>query len=367
MAAAALASCGSNARIEGTLSDAPSSEVIVKLLNVNHYDVLDTVKTDAKGRYEYKLPVESGQPEFIYLFYKNTRIASMLLQKGDKVNVVSDTLGTYSVTGSDETLKLMDVEKDEAEFNNRFFSASARLADLNQSSQAALDLKKEITAQYIDYYRSRVKYVLQNSHSLTCIPVLYQTVGDAIPVFSQSTDAIHFRNISDSLKAVYPDSKYVKALAQEADRRMKLLNLDAQIKNAGTSGFPDMELPDVNGKKVKLSSLDTKMVMIYFWNSADAAQKMFNQDVMKPVYNEYHQKGFDIYSVSVDADKASWASVVKSQNLPWTNVSDVSGSAAALYNVTSLPMLYFIENGSIVQAPGVKDGSTLRAFLKARM
>lgn len=367
MASAALASCGCNARIEGTLSDAPSSEVIVKLLNVNHYDVLDTVKTDAKGRYEYKLPVESGQPEFIYLFYKNTRISSMLLQKGDKVNVVSDTLGTYSVTGSDETLKLMDVEKDEAEFNNRFFSASARLADLNQSSQAALDLKKEITAQYIDYYRSRVKYVLQNSHSLTCIPVLYQTVGDGIPVFSQSTDAIHFRNISDSLKAVYPDSKYVKALSQEADRRMKLLNLDAQIKNAGTSGFPDMELPDVNGKKVKLSSLDTKMVMIYFWNSADAAQKMFNQDVMKPVYNEYHQKGFDIYSVSVDADKASWASVVKSQNLPWTNVSDVSGSAAALYNVTSLPMLYFIENGSIVQAPGVKDGPTLRAFLKARM
>ena len=62
--------------------------------------------------------------------------------------------------------------------------------------------------------------------------------------------------------------------------------------------------------------MDSKVVMIYFWSSSDAAQKMFNQDVMKPVYNEFHSKGFDIYSVAADADKAAWASVVKSQKLP---------------------------------------------------
>ena len=39
----AAAACGSNARIEGEVSDAPSSEVVVKLLNVNHYEILDTV------------------------------------------------------------------------------------------------------------------------------------------------------------------------------------------------------------------------------------------------------------------------------------------------------------------------------------
>ncbi|MGN1232178.1 MAG: DUF4369 domain-containing protein, partial [Candidatus Cryptobacteroides sp.] len=132
-----LASCTRQAKIEGTLADAPSSEVIVKLLDVNRYQILDTVKTDASGRYVYKVNVAQGQPEFIYVFYKDTKIASLLLQAGDRVEVSSDTLGSYSVTGSDETLKLMDVEKDEADFSNSLLASAYRLRDLPENSDAA--------------------------------------------------------------------------------------------------------------------------------------------------------------------------------------------------------------------------------------
>ena len=366
-AAALMSSCCNSARIEGTLADAPESEVIVKLLDVNKYKTLDTLKTDARGQYKYKLQVEAGQPEFIYLFYGNTKIASLLLQKGDRVDVKSDTVGTYSVTGSDETLKLMEVEKDEAEFNDKLYAASARLEDLDPNSSEALQLRRDIASQYIAYYRNCVKYILKNSHSLTSIPVLYQTVGESVPVFGQATDAIHFRNVCDSLKTVYPESRYVKALDEEAAKRLQLLTLNSRIQAAEPAGFPDMELADVNGKKVKLSSLKSKVVMIYFWNSDDAAQKMFNQDVMKPVYEEFHSKGFDIYSVSATSDKASWAAVVKGQKLPWVNVCDTDGSALALYNVPSLPLVHFIVDGNIVDAPGVKDGASLRKFLSSKL
>ena len=211
-----------------------------------------------------------------------------------------------------------------------------------------------------------MKYILQNSHSLTAIPVLYQNIGESLPVFGQITDAIHFRNICDSLQTVYPESKYVKALDKEATRRHQMLSLNARIQSADESAFPDIELADINGKKVKLSSMDSKVVMIYFWSSSDAAQKMFNQDVMKPVYNEFHSKGFDIYSVAADADKAAWASVVKSQKLPWTNVCDPAGSTLGLYNVTSLPMVYFICDGALVSAPQVKDAASLRKFIASK-
>lgn len=46
--------------------------------------------------------------------------------------------------------------------------------------------------------------------------------------------------------------------------------------------------------------------------------------VLLPVYDKYHSKGLEIYSVGVTADKALWASVVKNQNLPWINVSAAS-------------------------------------------
>ena len=345
------------------LAEAPESEVIVKLLDVNRYKVLDTVKTDDKGRYTYKLQVAEGQPEFIYLFYKNTRIGSLLLQKGDKVNVNSDTLGKYSVTGSDETLKLMEIEKDEADFNDKFLSTAAELADMNQSSEQALSLKKELMSQFVAYYRSRVRYILANSHSLTSIPVLYQVVGNGTPVFGQATDALHFRSISDSLKTVYPESKYVKALDKEAVRRQQLLSLGARLQDADELGFPDVELSDVNGQNKRLSMIKSKVVMVYFWNPGDAAQKMFNLDVMKNVYADYHQKGFEIYSIAATADKAAWASVVKNQNLGWVNVCDPLGTAVTLYNVPSLPYVYLIVDGTIVNVPSVKDGPSLRKYL----
>ena len=110
----AVAACGSKAKIDGTLESAPSSEVIVKLLEVNRYEVLDTVKTDAAGKFSYKVAVEKGQPEFVYLFYKDTKVASLLLETGDKVRVSADTLGKFTVEGSEESAKLAQIEQDYA-------------------------------------------------------------------------------------------------------------------------------------------------------------------------------------------------------------------------------------------------------------
>ena len=35
--------------------------------------------------------------------------------------------------------------------------------------------------------------------------------------------------------------------------------------------------------------------MVYFWQASEAAQKMYNQDVILPLYNTYHPKGLEIY------------------------------------------------------------------------
>ena len=129
---------------------------------------------------------------------------------------------------------------------------------------------------------------------------------------------------------------------------------------------------NVKGEKVKLSSVvaSSKVVMLYFWTSTDAAQTLFNTDVMLPVYEEFKDNGFEIYSVCADVDKSAWAAVVRNQNLPWVNVCDGNGSASvalATYNVQSLPVSYFIVEGKLTPAPGVKDEATLRRFIKDRL
>lgn len=359
-----LASCGGQVRIDGTVKNAPSSEVIVKLLDVNQFNVLDTVSTDAGGHFSYKMDIEKGQPQFVYLFYKDTRIASLLLEKGDKVSVETDTAGVFTVSGSEESLKLAQVEKDFSEFSASFTALAAKLDSADPASDEASELKREMGRSYTEYYRSRVKYVMENPYSLTVVPVFYQMVG-SLPVFGQDTDAIHFRNISDSLQTVYPDSKYVKALKSEADRRSKLLELRVRLQGAEQVNFPDIELSDVNARKVKLSEVDSKVVMLHFWTSTDAMQKMFNLDVLKPVYEDYHNKGFEIYQVALDTDKAGWARTVKDQGLEWINVCDVLGvnsAAARMYNVQTLPVSFFLCDGELVDAQ-VSDASSLRRLL----
>lgn len=364
-AAAALlaAACTPSAKVDGTIASAPSSEVIIKLLNVNRYEVLDTVKTDASGRFSYKVGVEKGQPEFVYLFHNDKRVASLLLEAGDKVSVAADTLGNYTVEGSDESAKLAKVEKDysAAQAKIQAMAAQAETAE----AEEALALRRQIGKEYIDYYRQCVRYVLQNSRSLTVVPVLYQNFGVNLPVFGQSTDAIHFKNIADSLSLSYPDSKYVKALRKEAERRHGFLELEHKLKTASAVGFPDVILPDVNATKIKLSEVDAKVIMLYFWNSSDAGQKMFNLDVLKTLYEDYHSKGFEIYQAAIDPDKAGWAQVVKQQNLPWINVCDGLGADSpyvVTYNLQALPATYIIADGELVDGQ-VVDEKSLRKLL----
>ena len=362
-AAALIAACTPAARIDGTIGSAPSSEVIVKLLDVNRYEILDTVTTDAAGKFSYKVEVEKGQPEFVYVFYKDTKVASLLLEAGDKVAVSADTLGNYTVEGSEESQKLAQVEKDYA-------AALGRLNDIALRMEAASgaeadELRRALGKEYVEYYRSCVRYILQNSKSLTVVPVLYQNFGADLPVFAQTTDAIHFVNVSDSLATVYPDSKYVKALKKEAERRRNFLELESYFQNAETIGYPDIELPDINAKKVKLSEVDSKVIMIYFWTAGNAGQKMFNLDVLQSLYNDYHKKGFEIYQVSLDVDKTSWAQVVKQQNLPWINVCDSRGADSPYvrtYNIGAVPATFIIADGELVDGQ-VTDEKSLRKLL----
>ena len=363
--AAVLVSCAGKASVKCTVKDAPESDIVVKLLNINQYEILDTVRTDASGRFSYKVDVAKAQPEFIYLFYDDTKIASLLLKRGDTVTVEADTLGTFTVSGSEESEKLRQVEQDLADFSGKFLALSQRLEAAVPGSEEAATLQRELAKVYVDYYRGRLKYVMSNPYSMTTIPVLFQTVGVNFPVFGQQTDAIHFDNVCDSLETLYPESRYVMALRQEADRRYRMLELSAKLQSAEEVDYLDIDMPDVNGVKRKLSDVDARVILLHFWAPDQAAQKMFNNDVLKPVYADFAGKGLEIYQVAISTDKAGWARVVKEQGLGWINVCDGLGTASPAvpaYNLTSLPASFILADGEL-QEDRITDAASLRRVL----
>ena len=364
-AAAALlaAACTPTAKVEMTLDSAPSSEVVVKLLNINQYEVLDTLKTDASGKFSYKVNVEEGQPEFVYVYYKDKRVASLLLEAGDKVNVSADTLGNYTVQGSEESSRLALVEQEYSAAQKRLQALAVQMETASDEQMASL--RQALAKEYVTYYRQCVKYILENSSSLTAVPVLYQNFGPELPVFSQNTDAIHFVNVADSLALAYPQSMYVRALRKEAERRYGYMELEAKLRTVSPVGFPDIVLPDINAQQVRLSEVDSKVIMLFFWDPSNANQKMFNLDILESLHNDYHEKGFEIYQVALTTDKAAWAQIVKKQNLPWINVCDRLGAASqyvTTYNIPVLPATYIIADGELVDGE-IVDEKSLRRLL----
>ena len=199
------------------------------------------------------------------------------------------------------------------------------------------------------------------------MPLLYERISDYTPLFNNPEDAVIFRSAADSLKKVYPESRYVKALDKEAARREQSLGLSRRIEGAGEVNYPDLELPDINGQIRRLSEIEAPAILVHFWSANSPAHKIFNLDTLLPLYERFHPKGLEIYSVCADGDKILWASVMNAQKLPWINVNDGKGAASkalALYNVTELPCTFLLANGRIYKDE-IKGETALRRELSA--
>ena len=53
-----------------------------------------------------------------------------------------------------------------------------------------------------------------------------------------------------------------------------------------------------------------------FWASWCAPCRKENPNLVK-LYEEYHSKGFEVFSVSLDTDKVAWEKAITEDKLPW--------------------------------------------------
>lgn len=324
-ACAALASCSHSGKavVKGSFDTVPSAkELEVKMVGDTSIVSAGNVAIAPDGTFTYKLDLVKGQPEFVFLYYGSTKVASLLLEAGDKVSVKCDTLGAWTVEGSQAC---EDVRA-------------------NELALAALIRKGDITARdFIDHYRAMSRYVLGNPYSMAVYPVFQQKIGD-VYVFGQYTDAVVMQQAADSLETVYPDSKFTKSLRKQADARHSQMMLMTKFADAGYMAYPELEYPDVDGKPVKLSDVATDRTVIVFWSSAIPVNKVYNQDVLIPLYKQMAGKGVSIYSVSLRDNITDWTSCILDLKMPWTNVLDQYGLSINLYGIQTLPTVFVLKN-----------------------
>jgi thiol-disulfide isomerase/thioredoxin len=105
------------------------------------------------------------------------------------------------------------------------------------------------------------------------------------------------------------------------------------------------------------------MVLIDFWASWCGPCRRENPNVVD-AYKKYknakfkNAKGFTVYSVSLDKNKAAWIKAIQQDGLEWPyHVSDLkfwNSEAAKIYGVNSIPTNWLIDANGIIVAKNLR-------------
>ena len=164
-----------------------------------------------------------------------------------------------------------------------------------------------------------------------------------------------FGAVATSWDTYYPDSKRTQNLhnitikGMKDERIVKAQNKPVEIK-AKELGVVDLPLRDNRGVEHHLTDLKGKVVLLDFHVFAAKGSTEYIMQ-LRDLYNKYHDRGLEIYMVSLDDNAHFWKEQVA--NLPWINVYDDSGiSQAYTAPAQTVPIIYLIDRGNnIVKNP----------------
>ena len=350
--AALMCGCqSSKVKISGRFVGGDAKNIYLEQVLPLTQSVMDSAALAPDGSYRMELTGVAKTPSLYNIIYNGERIP-LFLAGGEKLslNSVGSVVRNYTVEGSKESELLR-------QFYQAFVSGAQRLDNIaSQFAKATLSeedrqaLVKEYTAEYYRIRREQLRFIIENKASLAAVYALYQRLPGDTYLFNGDSDVVYYRTVAEAIEQTYPESPYLQSLMGEIARMDARISLSSQITEAG---YPDLELSDIYGKKVRLSSLAGKVVLLDFWSAELGNSNTLNAE-LKEVYKKYADApvAFEVYQVAIDTSKPLWISAVQEQQLPWVSVSDLRGRASSslgLYNVQKLPANFLIDKeGNIV-------------------
>jgi thiol-disulfide isomerase/thioredoxin len=347
--------------ITGIIKNPVEKYIYLSLLEIDTPIIIDSAKINGKGSFRFK--VKTTESEFYQLGVSPTNFITLLAEPGEKINLEfssNNLFKDYKISGSpgSEKLQLLD---------NALADTKSKLDSLSEvytkaSAEPGFDIKRPVLEEEFNNLikaqrRTNIEFIINNVSSLASIKALYQRIDPETYVLYDPRDLQYLKIVTDSLTRHYPNSKQVKALASDFEKELKQMNI-SKIEEMAQS-MPqtklDPDLKTIDGKRIALSSLKGKYVLLTFWSvkSRDCIQENLQ---FKELYKLYNKRGFEIYQINIDINEEEWKAAVRFDELPWicTREDDPTDPKnAILYNVKSVPTNYLYDKDSKIIASNI--------------
>ena len=363
VAALAIASCSEEKfHVEGSISNAKDSLLLLENVGIEEITVVDSVRLDEDGTFSFSGDAQEA-PEFYRL-----RIA------GQIINVSIDSTETvtikaqypqmatqYEVSGSDNCLKIKELALKQIDLRQRAIA-------INDNAELTVQATNDSIMALVRQYKEDIKknYIYAEPDKSYAYFALFQTLGDML-LFNPRADREDikaFAAVATSWDVNYPNSARGANLHNIAIEGMNNIRINdaarAQQIDASkvtTAGLIDITLPDNKGKQRTLTELKGKVVLLDFhvFASEQSPARILQ---LRELYNKYHAQGLEVYQVSIDPDEHFWKQ--QTAALPWISVRDAEGlqsQVLATYNVQGIPAFFLIdrENNIVGRAETIKD------------
>ena len=297
--------------VNGVIKNSKEKYIYLNRLDVDTPVLIDSAKISRKGT--FRLKVKSIGADFFQLGFSTKNFITLLAEPGEKIKLDfsgQNLFENYSVAGSAGSEKLHTLDLVLIETKRKLDSLTSVYK--NASKEPGFDARGPLLeTEYNELVKAQrmknIEFILGNINSLASIKALYQRLNDETYVLYEPRDVQYLKIVSDSLTRHYPNSKQVQALARDFEKELnslKISEIEQMSKNLPKIVL-DPDLVDIAGKRVALSSLKGKYVLLAFWSvqSKDCIEENLQ---FKELYKLYSKKGLEIYQINLDENETAW-------------------------------------------------------------
>lgn len=302
----------------------------------------------------YHLKAKSSEESLFSLLFKNDPYPfAYVVNDASKVVINADAQNQndYEVKGSSASQALRDFSMKASAKWTELYRLGHEIDSLKQTGIADTTSSVQIINQQgvarLNDLKTYVSTFIKNSND----PI---TSSWALSTNSQLFDMSGYQELLNGMVAKFPSHKGIAAIKEMNERQLALAQQKAQQSDEPqwiNKQAPELSLPDINGKDIKLSSFKGKYVLVDFWASWCLPCRQENPNVVQ-AYNKYKGKNFEILGVSLDKEKEDWLGAIETDKLNWPQVSDLrewKSAAVSTFNFEGIPFNVLVDpDGKII-------------------